>query len=119
MHSRFPLWCLLALFAVLSAPLAADVKTFKGEVVDRACALDKGAASRGESHAACAMTCAKNGDAMVFVTDDAVYVVEGSYTADRNAKLLDFIGKKVEAKGTLTDRDGAVFINIAAMMVQK
>jgi hypothetical protein len=108
------------LIAALAAPLAAaDVKTVKGEIIDLECSLSKGAAGKGEDHAACAMGCAKNGDPMALLTDDAVYVIEGSYAADKNAKLLDFVAKKVEAKGTITERDGKLYINVAAMMVQK
>jgi hypothetical protein len=65
------------------------------------------------------MTCARNGDPMAVLTDDAVYLIEGSYAAEKNAKLLDFVAKKVEAKGTITERDGRKYLNIAAMMVQK
>lgn len=108
------------LIAALAAPLgAAEVKTVKGEVIDLECSLSKGAAGKGEAHAACAMGCAKNGDPMALLTDDAVYVIEGSYAADKNAKLLDFVARKVEAKGTITERDGKLYINVAAMMVQK
>lgn len=108
------------LVAALAAPLgAAEVKTVKGEIVDLQCSLSKGAAGKGDDHAACAMRCAKNGDPMGLLTDDAVYVIEGSYAADKNAKLLDFVAKKVEAKGSITARDGKMYINVAAMMVQK
>jgi len=107
------------LVAALAAPLGAEVKTVKGEVIDLECSLSKGAAGKGEDHAACAMGCAKNGDPMALLTDDAVYVIEGSYAADKNAKLLDFVARKVEAKGSITERDGKMYINVAAMMVQK
>ena len=108
------------LVAALVAPLtAAELKTVRGEIIDLECSLSKGAAGKGDDHAACAMGCAKNGDPMALLTDDAVYVIEGSYAADKNAKLLDFVARKVEAKGTISERDGKMFINIAAMMVQK
>jgi hypothetical protein len=103
----------------LAAPLRAEVTIVKGEIVDLACSLSKGDGGKGESHAACAMTCARNGDPMAVLTDDAVYLIEGSYAAEKNAKLLDFVAKKVEAKGTITERDGRKYLNIAAMMVQK
>lgn len=108
------------LAVALVAPLgAAGVTTVRGEIIDLACSLRKGAAGQGEDHAACAMGCAKNGDPMALLTADAVYVIEGSYAADTNAKLLDFVAKKVEAKGTITERDGRMYLNVAAMMVQK
>jgi len=110
----------LLVAAMLVAPLsAADLRTVKGEITDLECSLTKEAAGAGESHAACAMRCARNGDLMVLISDDAVYIIEGSYAADKNAKLLDFVAKKVEAKGTVTERDGKRYLNIAAMMVQR
>ena len=106
--------------AVCARPvLAADTTTIKGEVVDLECSLGKGAAGKGEAHAACAMSCAKDGQAMAILTADDVYLIEGDYTANKNAKLLDFVAKQVEAKGHVTERDGKKVINIAAMMVQK
>jgi len=99
--------------------LAAPFVTLRGSIVEVACLLDADAAGKGEAHAACAMRCAKNGDPMALVTDDGVYVIEGSYAADKNARLLDFVSRRVEAKGTTSERDGRAFINIAAMMVQK
>lgn len=108
------------LIAALAAPLvAADVKTVRGEIIDLECSLKQGAAGKGEGHAACAMSCAKNGDPMALLADDAVYLIEGSYAADKNAKLLDFVARKVEAKGTISERDGKLYLNVAAMMVQK
>ena len=65
------------------------------------------------------MRCAKSGEPMALQTIDGLYLVEGDYTANRNAKLLDFVAKKVEAKGSVTERDGKKTINIAAMMVVK
>jgi hypothetical protein len=103
----------------LAAPLRAEVTIVKGEIVDLACSLSKGDGGKSDRHAACAMTCARNGDPMAVLTDDAVYLIEGSYAAEKNAKLLDFVAKKVEAKGTITERDGRKYLNIAAMMVQK
>lgn len=109
----------LLIAALAVPPAAAELKTVKGEITDLECSLSKGAAGTGDAHAACAMNCARNGALMALLTDDAVYVIEGSYAADRNAKLLDFVAKKVEAKGTISERDGTLHINIAAMMVQK
>lgn len=98
---------------------AADITTVQGEVVDLACSISKGEAGRGEAHGACAMVCAKRGDQMALLTADDVYVIEGDYTAHNNAKLLDFVARQVEAKGTVSEKDGRKTINIAAMMVLK
>ena len=105
--------------ALVLPVFAADRATIKGEVVDLECSLNKNAEGKGDAHAACAMSCARNGQAMAILTADDVYLIEGDYTANKNAKLLDFVAKKVEAKGSVTERDGKKIINIAAMMVQK
>ena len=105
--------------ALVLPVFAADRTTIKGEVVELECSLNKGAEGKGDAHAACAMSCARNGQAMAILTADDAYLIEGDYTANKNAKLLDFVAKKVEAKGSVTERDGKKIINIAAMMVQK
>lgn len=111
---------LAAWAAALAGPAAAaDITTVKGEVIDLACSISRGEAGKGEAHAACAMTCAKRGNQMALLTADDVYVIEGDYAANGNAKLLDFVARLVEAKGTVIERDGRKAINVAAMMVQK
>jgi len=110
---------LLVSATLAGAARAADVSIVRGEVMHLECPLGKGDTGRGERHAACAMTSARNGEPMVLLTDEAVLIIEGSYVAEKNAKLLDFVGRRVEAKGTVTERDGRKYLNIAAMMVQK
>ena len=65
------------------------------------------------------MTCARKGDPVAILTDDAVYVVDGDYTANRNAKLLDFVAKRVEAKGDVVEKDGQWRITGASMALLK
>ena len=108
-----------AFVAALAMPAFAADMTVKGEVVDIACATDKKEAGKGDAHAACAMSCAKKGQPVGVLTADAIYTVTGDYAANKNAKLLDFVAKQVEAKGHVSERDGKKVINIAAMMVQK
>jgi hypothetical protein len=115
-------WTMLGtglLVVAMAAPLTAELRTVTGEVVDLECRLAKGEGGRGEAHAACAMTCARKGSQMAILTADAVYLIDGDYTANRNAKLLDFVARTVEAKGTVTERDGAMRINVASMAVAK
>lgn len=113
----FVLACTAALAARAGAPAA--VAAIRGEVVDVQCALEKGDAGRGDAHAACAMSCARDGQPMAILTDDAIYLIAGDYTANKNAKLLDFAGRRVEAKGTIDEADGRKSINVAAMKVLK
>lgn len=119
MTNRWASVVAMCLIVSLAAPGGADLRTVTGEVVDLDCSLTRAEAGRGEAHAACAMTCARRGDQMAILTADAVYFVEGSYAANRNAKLLDFVARRVEAKGTVSERDGTLRINVASMAVAK
>jgi hypothetical protein len=115
---------LLAGLAVGTAVVATHaaqsrIDTVRGEVVSLECALTKGDAGRGEAHGACAADYAKRGEPMAVLADDGLYTVVGDYTANKNAKLLDFVAKTVEAKGTIGERDGRKTIRVAAMMVLK
>jgi len=109
----------VALLALATLAPAAQTPSVRGEVVDLACHLEKGPGGRGEAHAACAMACARKGNQMAILADDAVYVVAGDYTANGNAKLLDFVAKRVEAKGQVTEKDGTRVINVTSMGLLK
>ena len=43
---------------------------------------------------------------MGIITADGVYTIAGDYAADNNAKLIEFVSKKVEATGDVTEKDG-------------
>lgn len=105
--------------ALVLPALAADTKTVKGEVIDLECSLSKGDAGKGAAHAACALGCARDGDQLAILTSDAVYLIEGDYAANKNAKLLDFVAKTVEAKGSVSEKDGKTLINVSAMAIAK
>lgn len=106
-----------AFVASLSFPaFAQNSVTITGELVDTACALKKGEGGHGEGHAACAMACAKRGQAQGIMTSDAIYTVaSGDYTANNNAKLLDFVAKKVTVTGDVTEKDGQKTIAIKSI----
>jgi type 1 fimbria pilin len=101
-----------AFVASMAVPMAASEVTITGEVVDVACALKKGEGGKGDAHAGCAMACAKKGAAQGIMTADAMYHVAGDYTANNNAKLLDFVAKKVTVTGEVTEKDGQKTITI-------
>jgi hypothetical protein len=106
-----------ALVAALVMPVFAADMTVKGEVVDIACATDKKDAGKGEAHAACALSCAKRGQPVGILTADAIYTVTGDYTANKNAKLLDFVAKKVIVTGEVTEKDGVKSINVKSIKI--
>lgn len=83
------------------------------------CLLTEGDAGRGAAHGAHAMAKARAGAVMAVLADDGPYVVVGDYTANANAKLLDFVTRRVEAKGAIGEQDGRKTIRAAAMMVLK
>ncbi|MEZ5419719.1 MAG: hypothetical protein R2708_20570 [Vicinamibacterales bacterium] len=111
--------CVMALLAMTGAAQVRGVESVRGAVVDLASVRAPGPFPGLDAHGATAMARARDGQPMAIVGADAVWIVEGSYTDNGNAKLLDFVGKYVEAKGTLSERDGRRYINVAAMMVDK
>ncbi len=104
-----------AFVAALAMPAFAADMTVKGEVVDIACATGKKEAGKGDAHAACAMSCAKSGQPVGLLTADAIYTVTGDYAANKNAKLLDFVAKKVIMTGEVTEKDGVKSINVKSI----
>ncbi|MDP1568460.1 MAG: hypothetical protein Q8L86_00530 [Vicinamibacterales bacterium] len=103
--------------AMTVAAPAAEPVSVTGELVEVACNNSKGEGGRGEAHANCAMACAKRGNQMGILTEDAIYLIAGDYSANNNAKLLDFVAKRVEARGEVSEKDGQTFLNVTSMMV--
>lgn len=101
--------------AVASGMVAKEV-TVKGEVIDLPCYEGKGGA-HGEKHRQCAIACAKKGNQLAILEDgtNTVYVITGSYAANKNEKLIPFVAEKVEAKGELSEKDGKKYLNITSI----
>jgi hypothetical protein len=114
---------MIAVFAaaafVAAAPLMAAEKTVKGEVVDVACQLKKAPGGQGDAHKGCADACAKKGAKMGILAEDAVYEIQGDYSANSNAKLLEFVATQVEATGEVTEKDGKKIITVSSMKAAK
>jgi hypothetical protein len=106
-----------AFVAAVATPLTAAEVTVKGEVVDMGCAVKKAPGGKGDEHAACAMACAKRGLPTAIMTADAIYQVAGDYAANNNAKMLDFVAKRVEVTGDVTEKDGQKVITIKSIKV--
>ena len=109
----------MGLVGMAFAPMvrAAEPVTVKGELIDVKCGSDK---KSGESHADCAVSCAKRGDPVAIFTKDGMYVVTGKFTDNKNAKLISLMAKNVEAKGEVTkDKDGKMTIDIASIAAAK
>jgi molybdopterin-guanine dinucleotide biosynthesis protein A len=111
----------LAAAIVIGVPAwngAASEVTIQGELVEIACAASRGAEGKGQAHAACALTCAKRGEPVGVLTSDAVYEVAGDFTANDNARLLDFLAKQVSVTGELTERDGKKLLNVRTIRLK-
>ena len=115
MRNVLSLMAAASFVATLAFPAFAADMTVKGEVVDIACATSKKEAGKGAGHAACAMVCAKKGQPVGILTADAIYAVTGDYTANTNAKLLDFVAKSVIVTGAVTEKDGVKSINVKSI----
>ena len=105
----------VAALAVSVFAVAAADMTVKGEVVDVACSTKKGEGGKGEAHAGCAMACAKKGLPVGILTADALYTIVGDYASNSNAKLLDFVARKVVVIGEVTEKDGVKSINVKSI----
>lgn len=100
---------------VASASLFAAETTIKGEVVDVACQLKKAPGGQGAAHKGCATACAKKGAQMGILTEDAVYEIAGDYSANNNARLIEFVAMQVEATGEVSERDGKKVIAVTSI----
>ena len=106
---------LVAALLLAAAPSldAAEEVTLKGEVVEVSCYSKQGVAKgTGAAHVRCAIDCAKQGKPLGVLTDgDGLFKFVGDYTENNNAKLIPFVGKRVEVKGALdrfTDYTSAI-----------
>jgi hypothetical protein len=90
--------------------------TIKGEVIDQPC-YEKKDGARGESHKACALSCAKRGNQLAVVEDEsnAVYSIMGDYAENKNEKLIPYVAEMVEVKGTITEKDGKKWLTITSI----
>jgi hypothetical protein len=95
----------------------------EGYVLDSACAFTKNLEKPISRD--CAVKCAKAGSQLVILGDDgAIYwpIAETTPASGQNAKLMEFAGGRVTAKGKLYDRGGShalVIDQIAAAPAKK
>ncbi|HEX5731727.1 MAG TPA: hypothetical protein VF131_02745 [Blastocatellia bacterium] len=89
--------------------------TIKGEVIDQPCYEGKDGA-RGEGHKSCALACAKRGNQMAIIDEsNTIYSIKGDYAANKNEKLIPFVASMVEAKGTVSEKDGKKWIDVSSI----
>jgi predicted lipoprotein with Yx(FWY)xxD motif len=104
-----------ALVVAFGAGLSAETKTITGALVDTKCNTKQGAKAAEADHADCAVKCAKSGAPLAVVNSDGVFLVTGAWTDNKNEKLIEFAGKKVQATGNVTEKDGAWSIELASV----
>ncbi len=97
--------CLAIVLALVStgslARGAQEALTYRGEIVEVSCFKKGVAQSTGAAHVACAKECVAKGQPLGILTEgDGMVKITGDYAANKYAKLLDFIGKQVEVRGT-------------------
>ena len=89
--------------------------SIKGEVIDQPCYEGKNGA-RGDGHKTCALACAKRGNQMAIIDEsNTVYSITGDYAANKNEKLIPYVASMVEAKGTVTEKDGKKWIEVSSI----
>ncbi len=98
--------------------LSAETRTVTGTLVDVMCNTKQGTAkATADGHADCAAACAKKGAPLAVANDSGIYEVAGAWTENKNEKLIEFAGKKVEATGDVTERDGKKVLTLTAIKV--
>jgi hypothetical protein len=107
----------LAMAAAMSLPTyAADPVKVTGELIDVMC----GATKKGPDHKACADSCAKRGEPVAVFAKDGMYTITGKLTADKNAKLIEYMTKQVTVTGEVTkDKDGKMSIAADSIAIAK
>ncbi|MBI1850381.1 MAG: hypothetical protein HYR85_08570 [Planctomycetes bacterium] len=98
----------IATFSIAQEKKAADkpaVVTMKGQVIDLACYLAKGALAG--DHQGCAEACVKGGASTGFKTKDKTYLVIKDPMHQKDAPdLSKFVNKDAEITGNAFDKDG-------------
>lgn len=103
--------------AVWMPAVQADPVKVTGELIDVMCGTTK---KSGDSHKACAESCAKRGEPVAVFSKDGMYTITGPLTENKNAKLIEFMAKQVTVTGEVTkDKDGKMTILATAIVPSK
>jgi hypothetical protein len=97
--------------------MAGKEGTWKGEIVDLACYLEKGA--KGEGHKKCALMCAQMGQPVgLLTTDGKLFLLVGPHEGSGLDEAKKLAGAQVELKGKALERDGLRGIEVASVTEQ-
>lgn len=94
---------------------AEDEVTLKGEPIDIQCYLS---GRSGEGHASCAKSCAEKGLPIGFLTkgedgEQTLYLVMGADGKASKDYMAAHMGKTVQAKGTVVEKDGLKILTVS------
>ena len=96
--------------------VSAETKTISGTLVDVMCNKKQGTEkATSPAHADCAASCAKKGSPLAIANDSGIYEVTGAWTENKNEKLIEFAGQKVEATGDVMEKDGKMTIALTSI----
>ncbi|MGH9863990.1 MAG: hypothetical protein ACRD4H_01100 [Candidatus Acidiferrales bacterium] len=90
--------------------------TIEGLVRDLACPIQNDAATATEFNLRCARDCARQGSPLIILARDGkIYIPISDSMPDKNQRqrLMPFVGKFVQASGTLFQRNGTRAIAIS------
>jgi hypothetical protein len=84
-----------------TSTVAQETMTLRGEIVEVSCFPKGVAQATGAAHVACAKECVQKGQGLgVLSQEDGLVKITGDYAANKYAKLVPFIGRRVEVVGT-------------------
>ena len=95
-------------------------ETFKGYVLDSACAFTKNL--KKPISAECAVACAKAGSPLVILADSGtIYwpISDATPAQGQNDRLIEFAGKRVAVTGKVYQRGGSRAVVVATIEVEK
>ena len=107
----------VAMAAAMALPMfAAEPVKVTGDLIDVMC----GSKPSPSHNDACAAACAKRGEPVAVFAKDGMYTITGKLTAEKNAKLIEFMAKHVTVTGEVTkDKDGKMSIAAESIVVAK
>ena len=108
---RFLVGMTLVAFLLAAGSLAAlQETTLTGELVDKACFVDRGL--HGPDHEACAKRCAGRGQPMGLLTDDGLVMLAVSDGSSEHESLKALAGQMAMVTGTLAEEDGVQTLTV-------
>ncbi|MGE3841875.1 MAG: hypothetical protein AB7I50_09835 [Vicinamibacterales bacterium] len=108
-----PVLTVVVVAAMGASLMARADTTVSGEVIDLNCHLRKTTASP-VSEDLCGVENAKRGQPLAILAGDGtLYIIKGDWTKNKNEKLIEWVQKRVDATGEVTDVNGKKMLKLA------